>query len=241
MDTKRHDVPTDSNRATWTRVQLLERTAQFIGGPAMERCEGPVGHMKTVVTHTLTDLDYTVMQNAGLRVTSDNRMTTFALGTDGYWNFRHDRENNDAMSISLNAIAYISEVERGIVFKPRAHGTFLSPADDESHHLMFRIIASLHPGAPDIVQMLAQGRIVVMWGEIGLGGICSIETLFKEFCRGNDTIRLLALTSSLNPFSPNPNERSGEAEDIFIVESAQPKLFADWRKQLDKLRSRLTV
>ncbi|MBI4090696.1 MAG: hypothetical protein HY422_01610 [Candidatus Komeilibacteria bacterium] len=239
MDTKQHEL-IDCNRTALTSSQLLERAAQFVAALTMELHEGSRGRTKTIVTYPLAGLDRTAMENAGLRSESNSRMTTFALDNGGYWNFRHDHEHTDQITIALSAIASISETDRGVAFIPCAHGTFLSPADNESHRRMFRFLASIHPEAPDIVQKLAQDRVVVRWSEIGLGGIRSIERLFSEFCKGNETLRRLAI-SILNPFSPNPFSRDNVEEDRFIEESAQPNVLAGWRRQLHELCSRLSA
>ncbi|TSC90731.1 MAG: hypothetical protein CEN92_408 [Candidatus Berkelbacteria bacterium Licking1014_96] len=160
------------------------------------------------------------------------------------WNFQllEGDEYRFDLRVSLSVGFSINIEERGVVFWPRAHGSFASAADLLPNFRMFKTLAESDEDAPVVVKELAvsDGNIVITWTDLGLGGIRKLSHLFTEFVHGNETIAQLGRNGEI--FDPIPEPRHQQpADELFITEPAQPRIFQAWRTQLDEYRARLTV
>ena len=160
-----------------------------------------------------------------------------------YWNFKRDEKSGKFdLKISLSVDFSVSRPARGVVLYPRAHGTFVSPVDELPNFRMVKALAESDQDAPELIKELAasNGRGVVNWTEIGLGGIMTVADLFEEFARGNEAVMQLAYVTKV--FDPTPLSRHPSlVEPLYIIEPEQAKLMADWRKQLEDYRNSLIV
>lgn len=161
-----------------------------------------------------------------------------------YWNFKIP-EGGDGrydLRIELGCKLLIDSQERGVVFWPNAHGTFLSPADHLPQIRMLRALVENDEEAPTILKALAEseGTIVVFWADLGLGGIKTVSDLFFEFSRGRDEVQRLAHQHRI--YSPDPQMSTNiGAERIYIAEPAQPRVLKAWKAQLAAYRAKLDV
>jgi len=161
-----------------------------------------------------------------------------------FWNFKRleDKSGFD-LRVTLSVDFCLNIEKRGIVFVPQARGSFVSAADSLPNFRMFKALTESDKDAPAIAKELAasDGNIVVLWTDIGLGGIRKLSHLFTEFACGNKAIEDLSWRKE-DVFDPQPSSRFRKSEDeLFIAESAQPKVFMAWRGQLDKYRGSLAV
>lgn len=174
-----------------------------------------------------------------LRPDCRNEIFTLIDGSD-YWNFEL-REGKFNLCVSLSVGFEINIKKRGIVFWPQAHGSLISPADPLPNFRMFKALAESDEDAPAIVKELAasDGNIVVIWTDLGLGGICKLANLFEEFAGSNKTIKEL---NNRGVFDPVPSPQYQQpGNELFVVESAQPKVLERWRTQLNEYRAQLVV
>jgi hypothetical protein len=129
-----------------------------------------------------------------------------------------------------------------MVLVPLARGTFLSPCDALPNFRMFKALVDSDEGAPAVAKELvaSDGSLVVTWTDLGLGGIRTMTNLFAEFAGSNDTIQQLGRSGQV--FDPNPHQEYAQpGDELFIIEPAQPGVFAAWRAQLKQYRGRLVA
>jgi hypothetical protein len=156
-----------------------------------------------------------------------------------YWNFK---TRNDEQALTLELIPFLSESDRGVIFRPYARGTSISAKDPLVNFKVFEVVAKYDPKAHALVGKVVsgQGKITIYWIDIHLGGIRSLYTLFEEFRGGNKAIGSLSHSPS-SPFDPNPRRQYIYApEDVFLPEPFQPALFQLWEDQLGEFQRSLT-
>lgn len=160
-----------------------------------------------------------------------------------YWNFKA-REEDGAfdLRITVSVDLELNTRERGVVLVPRAHGTFISPADPVPHFRMFRALVEADEDAPAVARELAasDGHLVVFWGDLGLGGIRRLSDLFIEFACGNEGVRHLGHEGRIFDPAPFPQHQPS-GDELYVMEPAQPRVFQAWREQIDGYRARLHV
>lgn len=161
-----------------------------------------------------------------------------------YWNFKllDGEKYQFDLRVTLNVSFGINTEKRGIVFWPRAYGSFFSPVDRLPNLRMFKALVESDGKAPAVALELAasDGNIVVTWTDLGLGGIRKLTDLFAEFAGQNEAIKKLGRNQEV--FDPVPNlhhQQSGD--ELFVVEPAQPRVFQEWRKQLEEYRTSLVA
>lgn len=147
------------------------------------------------------------------------------------------------LTISFNL--WVEEDKRGVVCEPEVWGNCSGGACHRPTINKFvAVVANHFPNVHPLIKQAADDgcQAIIYWSDIGLGGIKSIDRLFRELYGRNEVIIRLA-DSILSPFTPNPNRATrglGSGDKFFVLESDQPRLFRQWRGQLQELRSKLT-
>lgn len=161
-----------------------------------------------------------------------------------YWNFKvleGDKSGFD-LRVTLSIGFGLNLEKRGVVFVPQAHGSYVSAADSLPNFRMFKMLVESDADASSVAKELAasDGNIVVMWTELGLGGIRKLSHLFSEFATQNETVAHLGRNGEV--FNPAPNPRYQQpGDELFIAEPAQPKVIQAWRTQLNEYRAHLVA
>lgn len=164
-----------------------------------------------------------------------------------YWNFKlpEEGERKFDLHISLSVDFCLNAEKRGIVLKPRAYGTFVSPCDDLPNFRVWKALVENDACAPAVAREIAEsdGSIVVTWTELGLGGIRKLSDLFSEFARGNERVLHLGTNNDIFSPIPHPEWRLGQTDNdvVFVLEPSQPKILAMWQAQLNAYRESLRV
>lgn len=179
-------------------------------------------------------------------VDSNPQVRVPGYAPSNYWNFKEVEGEKGIfdLSISLHFELHLGTEERGIIFIPRAYGTFVSAGDNLPNFRMFKALVEQGSSAPAVAReaVKSQGHIVLHWTELGLGGIRSLRSLFDEFAKGKQSVIGLGNDSRvLNPTPCSPYQLQKSGDEVFITESAQPKLFKAWRAQLDAYRAALVA
>ncbi len=159
------------------------------------------------------------------------------FAVDNFWNFKLVAAGGSHfdLGIRLQVEFSICLKKRGIVFTPRAYGTFLSPVSGLPHFRMFQALVESDSRALSVAKEIAHsnGNILVGWTELGLGGIRHCIDLFAEFAGQNEEVRELGRSGKV--FGPDPSA------DWYISEPVQSSLFETWEFQLENYRARLAV
>jgi hypothetical protein len=162
-----------------------------------------------------------------------------------YWNFRlpGGSEKAHELKIELSVYMALSISERGIVIIPQAHGTgIMSPADRLPNIRMFKALVDSGVEVPGIAKEILASEnssVVIQFSDLGLGGIRTIHDLFHEFARGRPKITDM-LNNRVVQFDPTPYNNMFDPE-CYMVEPAQPKTIAAWRKQLQDYRTAIDL
>ena len=160
------------------------------------------------------------------------------------WNFKLVEGRNEFdLQLTLYVGIGLSIEDRGFRLWPKTCGTGISPADHLPNFRMFKAI--VENGAtelPRIVNEIAEsdGSVVVTYTDLELGGIRRIGDLFTEFFGTKEVVRGIARHGDV--FDPQPypfHQQPGD--ELFITESAQPKIVRAWRAQLNGYQESLTV
>ncbi|MDO8496307.1 MAG: hypothetical protein Q7S43_03000 [bacterium] len=144
-------------------------------------------------------------------------------------------ETNHELNIYLRLL--VSEKERGVIAVPQVWGNCSGGACHRPTINKFVVaIAGYFPDAHKLLkEVTADSYPAIHWSDIGLGGIKSIGTLFRELYGHNESVSRLA-DSNVSPFSPSPKQAG---YNYFVIESNQPKLFEQWKRQLQEYKDRL--
>ena len=204
-------------------------------------------HTKPIKTYWLTDEILKTLASQGI-VQQSREDKVFTLmdqnpqeqiprfRPSNYWNFG-SRNNEEAfdLTISLSFDLVVSTKERGVIFFPITHASLVSPTDPLPNFRMFKILTENDETAHTLTKEIARsdGKIIVMWNEIGLGGIRKLADLFAEFAKSNKSI--IRLSKKEEVFDPDPKE------NLFIEEHIQPRVFKTWQEQLEEYRNSLIV
>ncbi len=135
----------------------------------------------------------------------------------------------------------VDERERGVVAVPEVWGNCDGGA---CHRLtinkLVMVIASYFPDAhPLLKEMTTDLYPVIHWGDIGLGGIRSAGMLFKELFGHSKFVSELA-SSNVSPFVLDPKQTGCDYfYNYFVAEPDQPRLFRQWRRQLQEYKNKL--
>jgi len=131
----------------------------------------------------------------------------------------------------------VSEKERGVVAVPQVWGNCSGGACHRPTINKFVVAVAEHsPDAhPLLKEMTADSYPTIHWSDIGLGGIKSAGTLFRELYGHNESISRLA-DSNVSPFVPSSKQAW---YNYFVIESDQPRLFEQWKKQLQEYKDKL--
>ncbi|MDP3947857.1 MAG: hypothetical protein Q8Q41_04185 [bacterium] len=240
----------------FTHLDLIGKAANYKGLVLQEVTSKP--YSKPIATYILDDKLLALLAESGIKrqYRPDCRDKIFTLidenpqqpspgyAASNYWNFKlaDDGKNRFDLLVTL-AVGFAVNIEkRGVEFWPQAFGTSVSAGD---HLPKFRMFKALVESGRNLTLSVtfeiarSDGHIVVTWTDLGLGGIRKMYDLFREFAKGNETIRWLALNGEV--FDPAPYPRQQPADELFIVEPAQPKVIAAWREQLADYRAALIV
>jgi hypothetical protein len=158
------------------------------------------------------------------------------------WNF--SRSNNKKkkfdLRLSLSIELQLSIRERGIIFFPTVSATLRSPSSRLSNRWAFNALVDYDDSnLPDIAKQLAvsqEGRILVSWTEMGLGGLRQMIDLFLEVAKHKEDVFALGQAKE-SIFYPAPIAHKGDS--LFVAETIQPSIFKAWEKQLKKYRESL--
>lgn len=157
------------------------------------------------------------------------------------WAWKKTETNHQ---LTVNFCLSVAEGKRGVVCVPHVWGNCSGGACHRpTIHRFVKVVAEHFSDAHSLIREATNTdfQSVIRWGDIGLGGIKSIGGLFDELYGRNEKVTKLA-SSSLSPFNPNPNPRKSSFEvtdRLFTVEADQPKLFRQWREQLQAFKTSL--
>ncbi|MBI2626686.1 MAG: hypothetical protein HYW77_00360 [Parcubacteria group bacterium] len=131
----------------------------------------------------------------------------------------------------------VSEKERGVVVVPQVWGNCSVGACHRPtiNKLVVAIGGYATDAHPLLKEMAVDSYPTIHWSDIGLGGIKSVGTLFRELYGHNESVSRLA-DSNVSPFAPSPKQAG---YNYFVVESYQPRLFEQWKNQLQEYKDRL--
>ena len=227
-----------------TLLDLLRRAAIYKGLKLLENasraCSEPIKE------YTLDDNLLVVLAKHGIRqharpdcnheilTLEDENDQEEILGwvPSNYWNFKlfkGDKCKFD-LQVTLSVDFGINFEKSGVMLIPRAHGSYVSAADELPNFRMFKALVESDDNAPVVVKELAvsDGSIVITWAELGLSGIRRLSDLFLEFAGGNQIIFRLGKNGEVFNPVPNPHYQR-PSDELFITESAQPKIVQAWR------------
>jgi hypothetical protein len=153
-----------------------------------------------------------------------------------YWNFQKIEGKNE-FDLKMDLVAGVSLTsyeDRGIRLYTKVHGTFFSAADLLPNFRVFKaLVESGAQEVPPVAHELADnGSLVVSWTDIGLGGIRRMSNLFFEAFPGNQEVNMIANCGRV--FDPPPHRQGMGEPQIFIAETAQPRVMRAWREQIKK-------
>lgn len=208
-----------------------------------------------LATYPITDELLAAMEKRGIKkfphrckdmfTIDDTTHTTAPVGwaPSSYWNFKTDEEHKLEFEVSLHF--ELSEEERGVICYPRIRGNFLSPADQPPFDNMLGVFAEMDPNLHPVLAAAFQklpDRIVVPWGDLGLGGIRHEVAIFHEMGFSKTAEELFHTYHS--PLDPNPFPqwyagRETEREKNYLPEKFQAALKKQWRKQFEDYRASL--
>ena len=144
-----------------------------------------------------------------------------------YCNFKVGEDEEVDLTVKLFAMAEVSLENRGVVFRPRVCASLVSASDQPPNSNFFRALIELDHRAPDVARCLARdGKYVVSFSALGLGGLRSLHALLLEFAGGNDAVKGLGYAGILEP-SPEPLK----GRTTFVAETAHPRIFQAWAHQ----------
>ncbi len=130
----------------------------------------------------------------------------------------------------------ISEERRGVVCLPEVWGNCGGGACHQPTIQKFvEVVAIYFVEAHALIKECVKAKPcpVISWSDIGLGGVKSVEHLFQELFGKNANVLKLAY-SNISPFNPDPRNWPRKEDKLFVLEPDQPKLFKQWRTQLQE-------
>lgn len=157
-----------------------------------------------------------------------------------YWNFREVKDISN-LKLGLTIRLQMDQQKSGILVLPATSAGLVSPCDHLPNWRMFQAIARYDEHVPRLVLKLAnseKGHFLVIWKELKLEGLRTLDDLFRDFAGNNEAISQLA--SHHLVFEPKPHH-SCSAEMQYIVKEVQEKILAQWRQQLKLYKEQLSV
>lgn len=155
-----------------------------------------------------------------------------------------DKTKIDNPQITIYFRLLVAEDKRGVICTPDVWGNCSGGACHmPTINNLVRVAAEHFPDAHPLIREAANTNFqpVIFWGDINMAGIKSVLKLFYEAYGHNDWVISLA-KSSLSPFDPNPYLERSILEvnnRPFVPESEQPRLFEQWKAQLESFRNSL--
>lgn len=240
-----------------TLLDLIRKVALSKGLTLREGCEK--AYSEPIAFYTLDKKLLDLLKEKGIgrqdRPDCNNEIITLVdnnyqekisgWSPSNYWNFKITEQKTFELKIALSIGFALNIEKRGIVLLPRASGNFLSPADHLPNFRMFKALVEGLGCCTRVAHEIAEsddGKTVVTWTDIGLGGIRRISDLFGEFVGRNVVVKDIAKRQEVFVPSPHPHSQmKNPGDEQFVTEPAQPKFFAVWRKQLENYRSSLVV
>lgn len=243
-----------SGRDFFTDLEVMQKAAQHKG--LVLRGGGSMILSDPFATYVLTDDLLAALNERGIkrqpRPDCNNDIFTLidenpqkevpGWAPSNYWNFKEKPEKSGRfnLEIELRISFHNSTEKRGVEFRPKAFGTFLSPTDSLPNFRMFKAMVELGgtENLPVVAKELAQsdGIIVIHWAKLGLGGIRTTSALFQEFSiRGREEIEELARHHDI--FHPAAYPKS----NVFVIEPKQYQVIQIWCEQLEEYRQRLVI
>ena len=228
--------------ASKIKSQLLTKNNLLLKAAAIKKVVLSLDHnslliSKPFVSYKLEGEFLDILKKNGFKLDyrTDGVITLSEENSEGYWNFYDKPNEKSELRLDLCVVFGVYESERGVVLRSDTSGGYLSPAILRSHLKVFEAVAQykvtkIHPLVKEIVA--GQGKTVVSWKQLGLGGLRSVPALFDELTiqSGRRTSSLKDLArSSVSPFDPSPVDQE---ERLFLPETYQPLLFELWWEQL---------
>lgn len=243
MDARNEEIAAQIKEQLLSAQQLIEKAAVFLGlGNKNEEVFSGY-RLKPLCQYELTGEFLKALQTGGFEYKErPDGVITLSGESNKYWNFRRREGEKDKLLLSLELLPNISEPDRGVVFTPMVFGTFLSPGEVSISLEVFRVVLKnnleKHPLIHKVVA--ADGKLVVTWTNIQLGGIRSLQTLFEEFVNRNKKINELR-HNPLSPFDFQPHLCRDLTEPYYLPESIQPLILQLWRYQLENFVNALNL
>ncbi len=131
----------------------------------------------------------------------------------------------------------VSEKERGVIAVPEVGGNYSGGACHRPtiNKFVMAVAEYSQDTHPLLKEMATDSYPTIYWSDIGLGGIRSVNALFGELYGYSESVSRLAY-SNVSPFAPSPKQAG---YNYFVIESDQPRLFEQWKKQLQEYKDRL--
>lgn len=240
----------------FTLLGLLAKAATYKGLKLLEGSSE--AYSEPVKTYVLNDKLLALLAERGIKrqARSDCNHEIFTLVDENpqekvpgwapgnYWNFRPLEGGSDKFNLKIELCVgfTVNSRERGIGLVPMAHSPFLSPADYLPNFRMFKTLVENDEDVLAVAKEIASsdGTVQVTWTDLGVGGIRTLEVLFGEFAGDNEKVRSIALRQEV--FDPMPYPRHQKPGDkLFVVETAQPRVFQAWQDQLKEYISHLAI
>ena len=240
----------------FTLLGLLGKVATHKGLKLLEGSSE--AYSKPIKTYTLDDKLLALLAECGIKrqARPDCNHEIFTLvdqnpqekvsgwASSNYWNFKlfKDEHSKFNLQIELCVGFSISPRKRGIMLVPMAHAPFLSPTDSLPNFRMFKALVENDETVLAVAKELAasDGTVAVTWTDLDVGGIRTLAVLFEEFTGNNEQIKRLAMRQEV--FDPVPYPQHQEPGDkLFIVETAQSRVFQAWQEQLKEYQNSLAV
>lgn len=150
----------------------------------------------------------------------------------------HKEDADRCLTIHFNLC--VSEKDRGLLAIPHIWGNCRGGACHQpTINRLVRAIARHFEDSHLLLKKMANdlNYPVILWSDMGLGGLRSVQTLFEELYGKNDLVVSLSKWHR-SPFHPSPVSEMGE-EKYFVPERIQRFLMDQWIGQLRAFKDSL--
>lgn len=155
------------------------------------------------------------------------------------WGFKTAEEPK---IFTLSVRFKVDNKNRGVRCLASVFGSSSGSAAAEPNERFFNMITEIVPDAHPFIKKIVEAKhnLVIGWGEIGLGGIRTVNDLFFEFISGNRSLEDLGRSGG-SPFAPAVLRDCFLTRGVpdYVPEPLHAQLFEQWAEQLQKYRDSL--
>lgn len=159
---------------------------------------------------------------------------------NNYWNFPLIK-GMSSYDLRISLRVRIEIAPSGIAYIPQAFSPAVSPGNQASHKILFKVLTSLDVFTSQFARDVAKANdaLLVPWSHMKLEGIKSLADLFNQFANNNKNV--LKLKSS-DIFDPIPVKQGANLVDAeFVTQAAQQMILEVWSMQLEAYRESLAI